>query len=59
MKAIEAGQVTVNFKVVKSSSTLLRPGDVVMTKGMGKLEVLDISETRRKGRVRANVRKIV
>ena len=58
VKAIEAGQVTVNFKVAKSANASLKSGDVVMAKGLGRLDVLDIGETR-KGKVRANVRKTV
>lgn len=58
VKAIEAGQVTVNFKVVKNSSISLKAGDVVMAKSVGRLDLLDVGETR-KGKVRAHVRKTV
>ena len=56
VKAIESGQVTVNYKEAKRSNIELKTGDVVLAKNIGRLDVLEIGETR-KGKVRANVRK--
>ncbi len=58
VKVVEAGDVTVNFKQVKSSSTALRTGDVVMAKNIGRLDIVEVGETR-KGKVRAKVVKTV
>ena len=55
---VEAGDVTVNFKQVKSSSASLKTGDVVMAKNIGRLDIVEIGETR-KGKVRATVIKTV
>jgi RNA-binding protein YlmH len=54
VKVVEAGDVTVNFRQVKSAAAALKTGDVVMVKAVGKLDVVEISETR-KGKVRARV----
>ena len=58
VKAIEGGEDTVNFKQAKSSSTALKVGDVIMAKNIGRLDVVEIGETR-KGRVRAKLMKTV
>jgi RNA-binding protein YlmH len=57
-KVVEAGDVTVNFKQVKSSSASLKTGDVIMAKNIGRLDITEITETR-KGKIRAKVVKTV
>ena len=45
--AIEAGDVRVNWKVVKKKGTELKPGDVVSYAGKGRLELIDVTTTKR------------
>lgn len=56
---IRAGRCRVNWKVVEDPSVMLRAGDVISMKGLGRFRVIDIEGMTKKGRVRVLIGKYI
>jgi RNA-binding protein YlmH len=56
---IRAGRCRVNWKSEEDPSELLREGDVVSIKGLGRFKVLEVDGMTKKGRIRVKIGKFI
>lgn len=56
---IRAGRCKVNWKTEEDPSELLKAGDVVSFKGLGRFKVLDVEGVTKKGRIRVKIGKFI
>lgn len=56
---IRAGRCRVNWKTEESGSAMLRQGDVVSFKGLGRFTILEVDGVTKKGRIRVKIGKYI
>jgi RNA-binding protein YlmH len=59
LKYISANKVHVNFESISSKSKSIKSGDLISVRGKGRVEIEDIGELTKKGRLKLKVRLLV
>ncbi|GFN30415.1 YlmH family RNA-binding protein [Paenibacillus xylaniclasticus] len=59
VEPIRAGRCRVNWKVEENPSAVLKAGDIVSMKGLGRFKVIDVEGVTKKGRIRVSIGKFI